>query len=182
MKGTAIGLIENAAADAHDLPMGGRGRELGLDMPTPRETCGGCDYKPGQVLPVPANAEQELGRDLAPAVSIIISGVRRPSLSGLSFGQMRTALETAQETYKGSTAIGHALSKHAGRNPQIWGRISGSMKTWNDQGMKQFREIIRAPGEFQEKVYDGLKFLEKRLEDGRGVRLNMDSTFKGFID
>ncbi|SHN12981.1 filamentous hemagglutinin [Duganella sacchari] len=48
--------------------------------------------------------------------------------------------------------------------------------------MKQFREIIRAPGEFQEKVYDGLKFLEKRLEDGRGVRLNMDSTFKGFID
>ena len=29
---------------------------------------------------------------------------------------------------------------------------------------------------------DGTKFLEKTLEDGRGVRLNMDGTFKGFID
>jgi len=182
VKGAAIGLVENAAADAHDMPMGGRGRELGLDMPTPREMCGGCDYKPGQVLPAPANAEQELGRDLAPIVSIVISGARRPSLSGLSFGQMRTALETAQEAYKGSTAIGHALSKHAGRNPQIWGRMSGAMKTWNAQAMTHFREIVRAPGEFQEKAYDGIKFLEKRLEDGRGIRLNMDSTFKGFID
>ncbi len=103
-------------------------------------------------------------------------------LSGLSFGVMRSALTTAQDAYKGSTVIGHALSKHAGRNPQIWGRITGSMKTWNDQAMKQFREIVRAPGEFEEKAYDGIKFLEKRMEDGRGVRLNMDSTFKGFID
>ncbi len=182
VKGAAIGLVENAAADAHDMPMGGRGRELGLDMPTPREMCGGCDYRPSQILPAPANAEQELGRDLAPIASIVISGMRRPSLSGLSFGQMRTALETAQEAYKGSTAIGHALSKHAGRNPQICGRMSGAMKTWNAQAMTHFREIVRAPGEFQEKAYDGLKFLEKRLEDGRGVRLNMDSTFKGCID
>lgn len=182
VKGAAIGLVENAAADAHDLPMGGRGRELGLDMPTPREMCGGCDYRPGQVLPVPANAEQELGRDLAPIASIVISGGRRPSLSGLSFGQMRTVLTTAQEAYKGSTVIGHALSKHTNRNPQIWGRISGSMKTWNNQAMTHFREIVRGPGEFKEVAEDGLKFLEKRLEDGRGVRLNMDSTFKGFID
>jgi len=56
------------------------------------------------------------------------------------------------------------------------------MKTWNAQAMTHFREIVRTPGEFQEKAYDGLKFLEKRLEDGRGVRLNMDSTFKGCID
>ena len=28
----------------------------------------------------------------------------------------------------------------------------------------------------------GLTFMEKRLSDGRGVRLNMDGTFKGFID
>jgi hypothetical protein len=103
-------------------------------------------------------------------------------LSGLSFGEMRSALTTAQDAYKGSTVIGHALSKHAGRNPQIWGRITGSMKTWNDQAMKQLRDIVRAPGEFEEKAYDGIKFLEKRMEDGRGVRLNMDSTFKGFID
>ncbi|MBJ7311490.1 Ig-like domain-containing protein [Rugamonas sp. CCM 8940] len=118
------------------------------------------------------------------ANSTVIGALERGAsgLSGLWFGEMRTALMTAQDSYKGSTVIGHALSKHAGRNPQIWGRISGSMKTWNDQAMKQFREIVRAPGEFQEKAYDGIKFLEKRLEDGRGVRLNMDSTFKGFID
>lgn len=28
----------------------------------------------------------------------------------------------------------------------------------------------------------GLTFMEKWLPDGRGVRLNMDGTFKGFID
>ena len=29
---------------------------------------------------------------------------------------------------------------------------------------------------------NGVKFLEKRLDDGRGVRLNMDHTFKTFLD
>lgn len=33
---------------------------------------------------------------------------------------------------KGSTVIGHALSKHAGRNPEVWGKKTGSMSTWND--------------------------------------------------
>ena len=29
---------------------------------------------------------------------------------------------------------------------------------------------------------NGISFLEKMLPDGRGIRLNMDGTIKGFID
>ncbi|MCG8906195.1 hypothetical protein [Pseudomonas sp. DP-17] len=82
----------------------------------------------------------------------------------------------------GSTVVGHALSKHAGRHPEIWGKTTGAMSTWNDQAMKHLREITRAPGEFKPVTDKGLIFMEKRLPDGRGVRLNMDGTFKGFID
>ncbi|MDH5824653.1 RHS repeat-associated core domain-containing protein [Luteimonas sp. RD2P54] len=100
-----------------------------------------------------------------------------------NFSRLRTAATSAQQAYKGSTLIGHALSKHAGRNPGVWGRMSGSMRTWNTQAMRHFREIVRGPGRFQEVTNkDGTKFLEKTLRDGRGVRLNMDGTFKGFID
>ncbi len=103
-------------------------------------------------------------------------------LAGLSRGQIKIALRSAQAAKKGSTVAGHALSKHAGRNPEIWGKMTGPMKTWNAQAMKHFREIIRGPGDFKQITSNGRKFLEKRLDDGRGVRLNMDSTFKTFID
>ncbi|MWK59163.1 hypothetical protein GO594_24515 [Pseudomonas otitidis] len=57
------------------------------------------------------------------------------------------------------------------------------MSTWNEQAMKHLREIARAPGEFKQVTTDkGLTFMEKWLPDGRGVRLNMDGAFKGFID
>jgi len=42
------------------------------------------------------------------------------------FGEvnLKKALETAQESYKGGeTLAGHALQKHAGRNPDIWGKV-----------------------------------------------------------
>jgi filamentous hemagglutinin len=101
----------------------------------------------------------------------------------VSFGEIRAVLESAQIPYKGSTVIGHALSKHAGRNPDIWGKTTGAMSTWNDQAMKHLREIARAPGEFMQVTTDqGLNFMEKRLPDGRGIRLSMDRTFKGFVD
>lgn len=60
--------------------------------------------------------------------------------------------------------------------------MTGSMKTWNDQAMKHFREIVRGPGEFRQVASNGRSFLEKRLNDGRGIRLNMDYTFNTFID
>ncbi|WP_228553563.1 hypothetical protein, partial [Pseudoalteromonas sp. PPB1] len=104
-------------------------------------------------------------------------------LAGLSRSHAKTVLKTAQQPYKGSTVVGHALSKHAGRNPDIWGKISGHQKTYNAQAMKHFREIFRGPGEFQKVTNDkGITFLEKRLSDGRGIRLQQDFTFKGFID
>jgi len=60
--------------------------------------------------------------------------------------------------------------------------MTGSMKTWNRQAMKQLREIMRGKGNFKEVTSNGSNFLEKRLDDGRGIRLNMGPTFKTFID
>jgi filamentous hemagglutinin len=61
--------------------------------------------------------------------------------------------------------------------------MKGAPTKWHAQGMKHFREIMRAPGKFRTVSYKGgIKFQEKRLPDGRGLRLNMDNTFKGFID
>lgn len=103
--------------------------------------------------------------------------------SAVTFGEIRAVLRSAQESYKGSTVVGHALSKHAGRNPEIWGKMTGSMSSWNNQAMKHLREIARGPGSFKKIKNDrGINFMEKVLPDGRGVRLNMDGTFKGFID
>ncbi|WP_205408910.1 hypothetical protein [Listeria goaensis] len=49
--------------------------------------------------------------------------------------------------------------------------------------MKHLEEILNAPGDFKVvKTEKGISFLEKQLLDGRGVRLNMDGSFKGFID
>lgn len=108
------------------------------------------------------------------------------SHSGLTYLKARyynLVLSTAQQTYKGTTKIGYSLSKHAGRKPEIWGKMTGAQKTWNDQAMKHMREIFRGSGKFSRVSNSrGVTFLEKRLKDGRGLRLNLDHTFKGFID
>lgn len=42
---------------------------------------------------------------------------------------------------------------------------------------------MKGPGNFKAvKNSKGTTFLEKRLSDRRGIRLNQDYTFKGFID
>lgn len=118
-----------------------------------------------------AAREAAAGRSVAPS-------------RGLTFGELRSAVNAGAEAYKGSTVMGHAISKHAGRNPGIWGKITGNPSTWHEQGMQHFREVYRAPGSFQ-RVTDaktGLSWIEKRLPDGRGVRLNLDGKFKGFVD
>lgn len=49
--------------------------------------------------------------------------------------------------------------------------------------MKHFNDVLEGPGEFKSiTTSEGKTFLEKRLPDGRGVRLNQDGTFKGFLD
>lgn len=96
---------------------------------------------------------------------------------------MDKALRTASEGYKGTTRLGHALSKHAGRNPALWGKVGGNPSTWHEQAVRHFDEIVKGPGEFQRITNgQGTAFLEKMLPDGRGLRLQLDYTFKGFIE
>ncbi|MCB9229165.1 MAG: hypothetical protein H6618_06095 [Deltaproteobacteria bacterium] len=110
-------------------------------------------------------------------------------LSGLELSHAKKALSVAREPYKGSTRLAHALHKHQGtapgRKPHLWGdKLKGAMNTWHDQAMKHYREIFTGPGKF-EKVADpktGIQWLEKRLPDGRGIRLQQDGAFKGFVD
>lgn len=67
--------------------------------------------------------------------------------------------------------------------PAIWGRVKGGPDQINQMALNHLKEIINAPGGFViVSNPNGLQFLEKTLPDGRGVRLNMDGTFKGFID
>ena len=83
----------------------------------------------------------------------------------------------------GETIAGHALQKHAGRNPQIWGAVNGTSESINRQAMEHINDILKSPGDFMIHTTDrGISFLEKKLPDGRGMRLNMDGSFKGFID
>ncbi len=95
-----------------------------------------------------------------------------------------TIIETATAANKGGeTIVGHALQKHAGRNPEIWGKVKGGSDEINQTALKHLREIIDAPGDFVKVTNErGIQFLEKKLPDGRGARLNLDGTFKGFID
>jgi hypothetical protein len=107
------------------------------------------------------------------------------SISGLTIIQERTLLSSAAKAYDHNlTQVAHALSKHSGRHPETWGKLTGPMSTWHDQAVSQLKRICDAPGEFT-KIVDpktGITWIEKRLPDGRGIRLNQDYTFKGFID
>jgi len=80
--------------------------------------------------------------------------------------------------------LAHALSKHSGRKNTFWNKPTGPMNTWHAQALNQIEQICNAPGEFK-KVFDsstGLTWIEKRLPNGQGIRLNQDYTFKGFLD
>ncbi len=82
----------------------------------------------------------------------------------------------------GETVAGHALQKHAGRNPDIWGKVSGNSDKINEAALRHIKEILEGSGQFKKVISNGRTFLEKMLPDKRGVRLNLDGTFKGFID
>lgn len=61
--------------------------------------------------------------------------------------------------------------------------MSGNSANINSQAMRHIDDILVAPGDFSVVTTNrGISFLQKSLSDGRGIRLNMDGTFKGFID
>lgn len=96
----------------------------------------------------------------------------------------KTIINTATASKKGGeTVVGHALQKHAGRNPDIWWKVKGGPDQINQTALKYLEEITDGPGGFIKiKNPKGIEFLEKKLPDGREVRLNFDGTFKAFID
>ena len=99
---------------------------------------------------------------------------------------LKSALEPAKPG-SNMTRAGHAFHKHSTRNaatnPHKWGKVKGSNAVKNETGLRHFNEILNGPGKFEKVTTPkGITFLEKRLPDGRGLRLNRDGTFKGFID
>lgn len=93
-------------------------------------------------------------------------------------------LQELSAPYKDMTRLGHAISKHAQRHPAIWGKLSGPKSGYHNLALKHFEDIMRAPGHFLP-VRSGdqrIHFLEKKLADGRGLRLNLDGSFKRFFD
>lgn len=83
---------------------------------------------------------------------------------------------------RGFSEVGYQFQKHFGRGGNWSSAISEGVKlnptTFNQAGYNTFKEIWRAPGSF--KKVGG--FLEKRLPDGRGIRLQENWQFKGFLD
>jgi filamentous hemagglutinin len=105
-------------------------------------------------------------------------------LKGMVKVDVDTVIDSATAARKGGeSVVGHALQKHAGRNPDIWGKVKGGADQINQTALNHLNEIIDGAGDFTKVTNErGVSFLEKWLPDGRGVRLNMDGTFKGFID
>ncbi|HEY0891480.1 MAG TPA: RHS repeat-associated core domain-containing protein [Cellvibrio sp.] len=120
-----------------------------------------------------------------------VADLAKDAKNGLTLSQAKNALKSGNATDKGGLSqFGKQLEKHMDvnnpkRNPDTWGGgpLKGGNGAKSEQGYNQFREIFNAPGSFSLKAnHNGTVFLEKWLPDGRGVRLNQDGTFKGFVD
>ncbi|WP_265130976.1 hypothetical protein [Chryseobacterium oranimense] len=92
---------------------------------------------------------------------------------------IRSAL-TSRIGKRGFTEVGYQFQKHFGRggNWVIPQGVKQNPTMFNKAGYNTFKEIWRSPGSFQ-KVGG---FIEKRLSDGRGIRLQENWKFKGFLD
>lgn len=120
------------------------------------------------------------------SLSIIAAGLKKGgsnSAYSLTAKAVRTALGD-RTGKRGFTEVGYQFQKHAGREGgEFWKAAlpQGAVlnpATYNQAGYNMFKEIWKAPGSFQN--VGG--FIEKRLPDGRGIRLQGNFEFKGFID
>ena len=93
-------------------------------------------------------------------------------------------IDSANKPGKGGyeTVGGHSLNKHSNRNPDIWGKLSGGPDAINKKALSIIKEILASDKVFKIVESNNRKFYEIMLDDHRGIRLNMDMTFKGFID
>lgn len=100
-----------------------------------------------------------------------------------SYTKTSTAIRSAlanRTGKRGFSEVGYQFQKHHGRggNWTIPQGVKQNPTMFNQAGYKTFKEIWRAPGSF--KNVGG--FYEKRLSDGRGIRLQHNWQFKGFLD
>ncbi len=62
----------------------------------------------------------------------------------------------------GETLVGHALEKHAGRHPDVWGQVKGGPSQINKSALRHLEDILDAPGDFTKVTnHKGIDFLEK---------------------
>ncbi len=107
---------------------------------------------------------------------------------GLSQGNLGKTIASANKLKGGVTNITKQLDKHWNRfgeqSQNIWGKVSGSPAKKHEAAMKHFEDIYKGPGNFNivKDTKTGVEWIEKRLPDGRGIRLQKDFEFKGFVD
>ena len=104
-------------------------------------------------------------------------GIAFEVVAAKEVGSYSSVLNSASSEDIGTTVLGHALSKHADRNPSIGGKLTGNPSTWHNQALKHFDDIMNAPGSFNKTInQQGINFLEERLPDGRGQEANNEQT------
>lgn len=108
--------------------------------------------------------------------------------NGLTHRNLTKAIATANQSKGQVSNICQKLDKHwqrfGDKSTAIWGKVSGSPTKRHELAMKHFDEIYSGPGNFNlvKDTVTGTKWIEKRLPDGRGLRLQTDYTFKTFVD
>lgn len=103
--------------------------------------------------------------------------------AGRAFGQFGAAdirAAAGASDRGGLTRVGRALQKHSDRDGSVFGgRSSGNPNARNEQGMRVLDEILEDPGSTTQ-VLDNVTNIWDST--GRGIRLNNDGTFMGFLE
>jgi RHS repeat-associated protein len=163
----------------------------GIDLVKVSQFCGNYNFQGSERNPITGETKG-IGIENAPFspldIALVAGSVGNLIIKGsrLGYGLVSTAVRSALANRvgkRGFTEVGYQFQKHLSRGIGPWSNsITNGSKlnpsTFNQVGYNTFKEIWRAPGSF--KNIDG--FLEKRLMDGRGMRLQQDWRFKGFLD
>lgn len=84
---------------------------------------------------------------------------------------------------KGTTLMGYSYAKCARKNPNLWGELNEDKSKWHKEAEKHFFELMDSPKALSwKRKPDDTKYLERKLSDGRGIRLYTDKTFMEFFD